>query len=32
MGVTSILDEIAVKRAELVDKTPFDDYESKLAL
>lgn len=32
MGVTSILDEIAVKRAELVNKTPFDDYESSLAL
>jgi len=30
MGVTSILDEIASKRAELVDKTPFDDYESNL--
>ena len=32
MGVTSILDEIASKRAELVNKTPFDDYESDLAL
>lgn len=32
MGVTSILDEIAVKRAELVDKTPSDDYEINLAL
>ena len=32
MGVNSILDEIAVKRAELVDKTPFDDYENNLAL
>ena len=32
MGITSILDEIASKRAELVDKTPFDDYESSLAL
>jgi integrase len=32
MGVISILDEIAVKRAELVDKTPFDDYDSNLAL
>lgn len=32
IGVTSILDEIASKRAELVNKTPFDDYESDLAL
>ena len=32
LGVTSILDEIAIKRAELVDKTPFDDYESNLAI
>ena len=32
MGVTSTLDEIASKRAELVNKTPFDDYESDLAL
>ena len=32
LDVTSILDEIASKRAELVDKTPFDDYESNLAL
>ena len=32
MGVTSILDEIASKQAELVHKTPFDDYESNLAL
>lgn len=32
IGVTSILDEIASKPAELVNKTPFDDYESNLAL
>lgn len=32
MGVTSIFDEITSKRAELVDKTPFDDYESNLAI
>lgn len=28
----SILDEIAHKRAEIVDKTPFDAYEDNLAL
>lgn len=32
MGVTSILNEIDSKRAELVDKTPFDNYESNLAI
>jgi hypothetical protein len=30
-GVISILDEIAAKHAEVVDKTPFD-YENNLAL
>lgn len=30
--VISILDEIAAKRAELVEKTPFDVYEDNLAL
>ena len=30
--VINILDEIAAKRAELVDKTPFDVYEDNLAL
>ena len=30
--VTSILDEIAFKRAEVVEKTPFDFYEDNLAL
>ena len=30
-GVLSILEEIA-RRAEIVDKTPFDDYEDNLAL
>ena len=31
-GVTSILDEIAAKRSEIVDKTPFDTYDDNLAL
>lgn len=31
-NVVSILDEIAAKRAEVVDKTPFDFYEDNLAL
>jgi len=31
-AVTSILDEIAAKRSEIVDKTPFDTYDDKLAL
>lgn len=31
-NVISILDEIALKQAELVDKTPFDLYEDNLAL
>ena len=30
--VTSILDEIAAKRSEIVDKTPFDTYDDNLAL
>lgn len=30
--VVSILTEIASKKAELVDKTPFDDFENSLAL
>ena len=32
IGVTSILDEIAHKRSEIVDKTPFDTYDDNLAL
>lgn len=31
-NVVSILDEIAAKRAEVVNKTPFDFYEDNLAL
>ena len=31
-AVTSILDEIAAKRSEIVDKTPFDTYDDNLAL
>ena len=31
-NVISILDEIAAKRAEVVEKTPFDIYEDNLAL
>ena len=31
-NVISILDEIATKRVEIVDKTPFDLYEENLAL
>ncbi len=31
-SVVSILDEIAAKRSEVVDKTPFDFYEDNLAL
>ena len=31
-GVTSILDEIAAKRSEIVEKTPFDTYDDNLAL
>lgn len=31
-GVTSILDQIAAKRSEIVDKTPFDTYDDNLAL
>jgi hypothetical protein len=31
-NVVSILDEIAAKRSEVVDKTPFDFYEDNLAL
>ena len=31
-AVTSILDEIAAKRSEIVDKTPFDTYDDSLAL
>lgn len=30
--VISILDELATKKTEVVDKTPFDDYESNIAL
>lgn len=30
--VTSILDEIAAKRSEIVNKTPFDTYDDSLAL
>ena len=32
MNVSSILEEIAAKKAELVDKTPFDNYEDNLAI
>jgi integrase/recombinase XerD len=32
LTVASILDEIAARKAELVDKTPFDLYEDNLAL
>lgn len=31
-AVTSILDEIATKRSEIVDKTPFDTYDDNLVL
>ena len=31
-GIISLLDEIATKKAEIVDKTPFDLYEDNLAL
>ena len=31
-SIISILDEIAAKRAEIVDKTPFDTYDDNLAL
>ena len=31
-AVISILDEIAAKRSEIVDKTPFDTYDDNLAL
>jgi hypothetical protein len=30
--VSSILAELAAKKGELVEKTPFDDFENKLAL
>lgn len=30
--VTSILEELAAKRAEIVDETPFDDFDDNLAL
>lgn len=30
LKVTSILEELATKRAELVDKTPFDTFEDNL--
>ena len=30
--VVSVLEEYAVKKAELVSNTPFDDFESNLAL
>ena len=32
MAINSILDEIASKRNELVEKIPFDNYDSNLAL
>jgi transposase InsO family protein/integrase len=32
LEVVSILNEIALKKAELVDKTPFDDFENSLVL
>ena len=30
--VTSILEELATKKAEIVDKTPFDNFDNNLAL
>jgi transposase InsO family protein/integrase len=32
LEVASILNEIALKKAELVEKTPFDDFENNIAL